>query len=102
MSYDLVTGDTGSKLVVTVADNDTGAAVDLAGSTVRFRWEGNASMVTRTATVTNSAGGVAEYQFAAGEIIAPKMKIEVEVTDGIGQVVTSTDLIELTVREELG
>jgi hypothetical protein len=103
MSYDLVTGDTGSKLVVTITDSDTGAAVDLTSCTVRFRWADAAgAIVNRTATILNPANGKAEYQFAAGEIIAPEMQIEVEVTDGTGAVVTGTELIKLTVREELG
>jgi hypothetical protein len=103
MSYDLVTNDTGSKLVVTITDNDTGAVVDLTACTVKFRWEGSTgAMVTKNASIPTPANGKAEYQFAAGEIVAPKMKIEVEVTDGTGYIVTGTELIELLVREELG
>ncbi len=102
MSYDLVTGDTGSKLVVTIKDSATLGPADLTGCTVRFRWEGSAGMVTKIATVTAPLTGVASYQFGAGDIVAPKMKIEVEVTDAATNVVTGTDLIELAVREQLG
>ena len=103
MSYDLVTGDTGSKLIVTITDSDTGAVVDLTSCTVRFRWEdATGAIATRTAAIPTPANGKAEYQFAAGEIIAPEMRIEVEVTDGTGAVVTGTELIKLSVREELG
>lgn len=103
MSYDLVTGDTGSKLVVPITDRESGAVVNLTGCTVKFRWEGsNGSMVNKTASVPTPANGIAEYKFLAGEIIAPEMKIEVEVTDGTGDIVTGTELITLSVREELG
>lgn len=102
MSYDLVTGDTGSKLVVTITDNETSLPVDLTGSTVVFRWEGDSGLVSKNATITNAAAGIVEYQFDVGDIIYPRMRIEVEITDGIGKIVTGTDLIELTVREQLG
>jgi len=103
MSYDLVTGDTGSKLIVTIMDSDSGTVVDLTSCTVRFRWENETGeIVNRTATIPTPANGKAEYLFSAGEIIAPRMKIEVEVTDGTSLVVTGTNLIELSVREELG
>lgn len=103
MSFDLVTGDTGSKLVVPITDSDTKQVINLTGCSVIFRWEGSDGlMVERFASVPTPANGIAEYLFLAGEIIAPKMKIEVEVTDGTGAIVTGTDLITLTVREELG
>lgn len=98
---DLVTGDTGSTISVT-CKSAAGVAINLTGATVLFRWEGAAGLVEKAATITDAPNGVCEYQFAAGEIIAPKMKIEVEITDSGGKVVTGTDLIELTVREELG
>jgi hypothetical protein len=100
---DLVTGDTGSRLVCTVKDKSTGTARNLTGAAVKLRWRDNDRVVvTKTATVTDAAGGVCEYVFGAGEIIAPSMKIEVEVTDNTGKVTTSVDTIDLTVREEIG
>jgi len=53
-------------------------------------------------TITDGPNGVAEYQFLAGEIIVPKMKFEVEITDSSGFVVTNLTLIEVGVREQLG
>ena len=97
---DFVSGDTGSKLVVTVRDS-AGAIVDLTGATVRFKWRNETTLVEKVATITSAVGGVVEYQFLTGEIIAPEMKVEVEVTDGSGKVTTGLDLIELTVREQL-
>lgn len=103
MSYDLVTGDTGSVLSITVLDSDTGLAKDLTACSVIFRWEGETgTVVNKTATISDAANGVVQYQFSAGEIFAPKMRVEVEVTDGAGFIVTGTDLITLQVREQLG
>lgn len=101
MAYDLVTGDTGSRLVVTCKDKD-GTAIDLTGATVRLQWEGeNGVAVIQTMTINDAANGVASYQFAAGQIFAPRMVFEVEITDPLGNVVTSTEVITLTVREEI-
>mgnify|MGYP001549789444 CR=1 FL=1 len=99
---DLVSGDTGSKLSVTVKDN-AGAIVDLTGATVKFRWLGNDNLIKEVdAGVTDAPNGVVQYAFLAGDIIAPEMKIEVEVTDSGGLINTSVALIDLTVREQLG
>ena len=100
---DLVTNDTGSKLQVTCSDNDTGAVLDLTGATVRARWEDvSGIMQTYVMNITEPANGVAEYQFLVGEIVYPKMKIEIEVTDAGGFITSNLTPIELTVREEFG
>lgn len=100
---DLVTNDTGSVLRVTCTDNDTGAAIDLTGATVRARWEdADGVMQTYVMTIADAVNGIATYQFQTGEIVYPLMRIEIEVTDGFGYVTSNLDLIELTVREELG
>lgn len=103
MAYDFVTGDTGSRLQVTCKDSATGNAMSVAGATVRLRWEdANGDIATRTMTISDAAAGVVYYQFAANELIAPKMRFEVEVTDVSNNVVTGLDLIEVTVREQMG
>lgn len=98
---DLVTGDTGSVLELTITDKTTGAAIDLTGATVRVKWrDADGTLVTATATVTSAAGGLAEYQFTTGQIYAPEMVFEVEVTDSLGDVTTGVDTITKTVREQ--
>ena len=100
---DLVTGDTGSVYQVTCTDNDTGLAINLTGSTIRLRWEDDAGAIqTRIMTITDASNGVATYRFVAGEIIAPFMKFENEITDSGGFITSSLDLEKLIVREELG
>ena len=99
---DLVTGDTGSKLVTTCKDG-SGAAIDLTGATVMLHWEGEDGVLeTRTMQIENLLGGVATYTFAAGEIFAPKMVFEVQITDSGGKITTCVDKITLTVREQIG
>lgn len=84
MDYELVAGDTGSKLVVTIVDNGDGTAVDLTGATVNLRWRANRSVVVvgpKDMTVTDAPGGIAEYLFEATELVAGIMEFEVEVID---------------------
>lgn len=98
MSYDLVTGDTLPTLYVAVKDL-SGAAYDLTGHTAVFRWDDGGTIIEKAASVANN---VASYQFAAGEIFAPKMRIELEITNAAGKIITAPSLIELSVREQLG
>jgi len=98
MAYDLVSGDTLPTLRVSVKD-EAGIAFDMTGMTAKFRWEGSTGIVEKIAIV---ATDIASYQFIANDIIAPKMKIELEITTSGGKIVTATDLIILNVREQLG
>ena len=99
---DFVTGDN-SVLSTTITDNVTGAAIDLSGASVIFRWKDNdGTLVEVVPTVDDAPNGVVSYRFLAGELIAPTMSIEVEVTDASSHVMTGLSLIELTVREQLG
>jgi hypothetical protein len=102
MTYDFVSGDTGSKLKVTVKDAASGAAVNLTGMTVRLKWyDPDGALVTKTMTNDpNPALGVSEYQFDAGELYAGTMKFEVEVTDAGGKIVSGLDLIQVSVRPQ--
>lgn len=99
---DLVTGDTGSKLKVTCNDSE-GAVINLTGATVELHWEdANGALASRNMTIENHAAGIASYTFAVGEIFSPKMVFEVEITDTGGKIITCTEKIELTVREQIG
>lgn len=98
---DLVTGDTGSKLRATCSDSN--GVIDLTGATVELHWEGeDGSLVNRAMTIEDHVAGIVSYTFAAGEIFTPKMTFEIEITDSGGAIVTSTDKITLTVREQIG
>lgn len=99
MAYDLVTGDTLPTLRVSVKD-EAGASFDMTGMTAVFRWENAAGVMTDH--VGSIAADVASYQFMAGDIVAPRMRIELEVTNSAGKTITPTNLIVLSVREQLG
>jgi len=98
MQYDLVAGD--NTLLEIPCVDPSGNAIDLTGATVQLIWDdANGNDVTVNATVTNAAGGIVQYRFASGQIFAPSMQIEVKITDGAGNVIRSTQTIDLTVRE---
>lgn len=100
--YDFTEGDTGSKLQVTCRDNDE-AIIDLTGATVTLHWkDANSILVERNFTVLDPAtDGIAEYQFAASELYAPKMHCGYRVTDSNGKEISSRKLDTFTVRERL-
>lgn len=103
MAYEFVTGDTGSKLVVTCTDSVLGTSIDLTGTTVKLHWITNAGVLAnKTMTITSAATGVCNYQFLAAEIEAPTMTFEVEITDAATKVITSLDPIVVSVRDQLG
>jgi len=103
IGYSFVTGDTGSILKITCKDAQTEAAMDITGSTVRLKWKDAAGvLVTKVMDIVTPLQGIAQYQFAVGDLIAPKMRLEVEITDASGKVFSSIKPLEELVRGEVG
>lgn len=101
-TYQFVAGDTGSKLEVTCINDDTGAVINLTGSTVKLKWKNTAGVLQiKTMTITSAVGGVAEYQFLTGELFSGTMNFEVEITDSSSKIIRSLDLISEKVRRAL-
>lgn len=105
MGNEFVAGDTGSTLRVTCLDNETGLPLDLNSRTVWIKWKSNgtipAGLPKQMDKVDPQINGVAEYLFAAGELVAGVMEIEVEVREAGGNSVRNLDLLIETVREAL-
>jgi hypothetical protein len=99
---EFVAGDSGSKLSVTCTDNALQTAINLTGSSVNLKWENEAgAMVTKAMTIDNAATGVCSYQFAVGELFAPAMTFELEITTASGKIISNLDLIDISVRAKL-
>lgn len=100
--YRLVAGDTGCLLRVSCTNDDDGSVIDLTGAAVTLKWKDSAGMVvSRTMTaVAPATQGIAEYLFAASELIAPAMRFEIQISLS-GRIVRSLDLIDLPVRTPL-
>ncbi|MCI0488926.1 MAG: hypothetical protein L0229_20230 [Blastocatellia bacterium] len=102
MHMDLVAGDSGTTLVVTCKDKDSKAAINLNGKNVKVKWRANGgALQTKTMTVTDAAGGVAEYLFLTGELIKGILKGEVEITDSSGLVITQVEPFSLSIRSKI-
>lgn len=101
MAYDFVSNDTGSVLQVTCTNKATRAAINLTGATVKLKWPGaNRTVVEKTMTVVTPLAGVVSYQFLAGELFAPEMRFEVEITDTGGLRTTMLEPLIVQVRPE--
>ncbi|SCX94107.1 hypothetical protein SAMN05216420_101396 [Nitrosospira sp. Nl5] len=98
---DFVSGDTGSTLLLTCAD-DAGAAIDLTGCTIKLRWQEAAGTIAdKTMTIVSAAAGTCSYKFLAGELYPPAMAFEVKITDAGGFILKNVHLITVTVRDDL-
>ncbi len=84
----LVKNDTGRKLQLTLQDD--GAAVNLTGATVNLHYRiAGGTVKTAAMTLTDAVNGVAEYQFATGDLdVAGSLDYEVQVTDSGGKITT--------------
>ena len=98
---DFVSGDTGSTLLVTCTD-DAGVAIDLTGATIHLRWQEAAGTVSdKTMSIVSAVAGTCSYKFLTGELFAPGMAFELEVTDALGFKLSNVDLITVIVRAQL-
>lgn len=105
MNYDLVVGDGGSKLVVTIKDSSTGEMVDLTGKTVKVRYAINGgTLQQRDMTVLNQTTnkGQAEYQFLTTDLTAAgELKGEVRLQAGQSDQLTTVDTFHLAIKAPL-
>lgn len=102
MVHSFVEGDTARKLTLTLRDA-AGKVLALTGMTVELQWRNAAGQfIEREMEVIDADNGVAEYQFADGEIESPMMSFEWQVTDTSGNAIHSTKLFHRLVREALG
>jgi hypothetical protein len=101
MSYSFVSNDTGSILQVTCTKASDNSAINLTGATVKLKWFNPArTVVERTMTLVTPLSGIVNYQFLAGDLYAPAMSFEVEITDSGGFRTTVLDPIVVEVRPE--
>jgi hypothetical protein len=102
---DVMAGDGGTKLVVTIRDAATHAPVDLTGKTVQLRWSLNgAAAVTKTMTVRDQATnmGQAEYQILTTDLTAGgELRGEARLQPGLSGQLTTVDRFHWTIGTAL-
>lgn len=103
MGYELVAGDTGSKIVLTCRDNQTQAAIDLTGKIVhlRYRIDGGAMQTKTMAIQSPPTAGKAEYQFGSSDLTAGTFQGEIQIQPGAADQLTSLLPFALQVRAPL-
>jgi hypothetical protein len=97
---DFIEGNDAGKLVITCRDQ-SGAILDLTTQTARVKWRNSGGVVVREMTKEDAAWGVVSYRFATDELVAPKMSLEIELSDAVGKTISSSELIQITVRKAL-
>lgn len=103
----LVRNDTRPAIVCTITDDTTGAAVNIAGATVRLKFRA-AGVEALTATVIGSvtdgpAGQVTFFPVTAPEMLAGEpgdYQGEIEITFPDGQIQTVFDLLRFKIRQD--
>lgn len=98
---DFVSGDTASSLLVTCTD-DMGAVINLNGCSVNLHWQqATGTIADKTMTIISAVDGVCSYKFLTGELFAPGMAFEIEITDASGFKLSNINLITANVRAHL-
>lgn len=104
-NYDLVAGDGGSRLRVTITDQQTGEPIDLTGKTIKVRYAINAGTTqerSMTALNQTASKGQAEYQFLSSDLSASgEMKGEVRLQPGLSDQLTTVDMFHLAIKAPL-
>lgn len=104
-NFELVAGDGGSVLHVTILDSATKEPIDLTGKTVKARYAFNGgATVEKTMTALNQASnkGQAEYQFATGDLSGEGTLVgEVRLQAGLSDQLTTVDEFHIPVRGPL-
>ncbi len=102
---DVMAGDGGTKLRVTIRDAASNAPVDLTGKTVQLRYSLNGgAVVIKTMTVLNQATnkGQAEYQFLTTDLTAGgELRGEARLQAGQSDQLTTVDRFHWTVGTAL-
>lgn len=78
-----------------------GDPYDLTGDTVIFRWRLNDVFRAPTMTQTNTTGGLVSYTIASSELDAGTVSYEVDVVDGVSDVLTSLTTGTFSIREKI-
>lgn len=104
-NYELVAGDGGSTLRVSILDSLTDEAVDLTGKTAQLRYAINGvATVEKSMTVLDQTAnkGKAEYRFLAADLTeGGTLAGEVRLQDGLVDQLTTVDTFHIAIKAPL-
>jgi hypothetical protein len=108
-TINLVQGDTGPQIKVTLTRSDTGNAQDVTGATIKLRFRKKRTTtvlatLTNTSTALEQADGICLFTFAAGDLDVDEgyYEGEVEVVFSSGTRETVYEILDFYVREDFG
>lgn len=79
-SFDLIEGDIGTVINITLVDEND-AAIDITAATLIWHWQhGKKTPVTKTGTISDGSGGITTYTSVADDIEAEDLRVQVEAT----------------------
>lgn len=97
---DMMAGDTGTALVLTITQN--GVAYDLTGASVNLTWlNASGTLVSKPMIITNATGGVCSYSFSATDTVAGQMSFQAVITTSSGSILTTLGTVNLTIGAPL-
>lgn len=100
--YDLVAGDSGSTLRVTIKDSVTKDAIDLTGKSVKLLFsisEGATQERTMTPLNQTTNTGQADYLFTSSDLVsAGELRGEVRLQEGLADQITTVDTFYLRIK----
>ena len=103
--YELVAGDGGSVLTVTIMDSLTETPMNLTGKTAQLRYELNGGVtVEKSMTLLNQVTfpGQVQYQFLVSDLtVGGELTGEVRLQDGLSDQLTTVDEFRLAVKDPL-
>lgn len=109
MTINLVQGDTGPQIKITLTREDTGSAQDLTGATIKMRFRKKRTTTVlatldNQSTGDNLSNGICFFVFAEGDLNVAEgfYEGEVEVVFSSGTRETVYEIIDFFVREDFG
>lgn len=103
LNVDMMAGDTGTTLTLTILENGTTTPYNLTGATVTLQWLNQQNvLVSHAMTITDPTGGVCAYTFAEADTFPGTMTFQAVVSNtSTGQYLTTSQRFLMNVGSPL-
>lgn len=103
LNVDMMAGDTGTTLTLTINENGTLTPYNLTGCTVSLQWLNQQNvLVSKPMTITDATNGVCAYTFASEDTFPGTMTFQAVVTNtATGQYLTTSQRFLMNVGSPL-
>ena len=103
LNVDMMAGDTGTTLTITIYENGTTTPYNLTGCTVSLQWLNQQNvLVSQNMTIVNAVQGICSYTFATTDTFPGTMTFQAVVTNTTtGQYLTTSQRFLMNVGSPL-